>query len=821
MSQSHFNVEDSQLVADLHKLSKKSHKLVRSSTYAAPSDPSVTIRSWKMNEFKYYDVPSPFPTLARGLFTRELPSENESAETRYQIVARGYDKFFNIGEVPWTDWSCLSMHTGPKYTLSLKSNGCIIFIAPISPSKLIVTSKHSLGPMQGVPETHAEVGHRWLKTHLSSKGKTEEELAACLWEKKWTAIAEVGREQKLLRAALIALYPLFLTKLCDDSFEEHVLPYSAERSGLHLHGINETCKAFHTLPTGTVDKFAEQWGFLKTPTIVLNTVSEVKSLTDEIAETGKWNGEAVEGFVVRTHIVDPKPGATSRDKRPPYPPGSSFFFKVKFDEPYMIYRDWREVTKILLSIKGSLDSANLPKSKLKRKETQLYVKWVKKEIKANPSAFSEFSKGKGIIATRERFLKWMGTEQGTKDLDGEDKSQKQAKEFGKTIIVPVAIPGCGKTAVSVALAHLFNFGHTQSDDVHAKKAAPVFIKNVVDLLKNHDIVIADKNNHLRQHRGALREAVSGRVPPVRLLALHWDLDRPMATIHRICGDRIFARGDRHQTLRADTEAKSHEDIIWQFLRNTEELADNEVDASIEMDIEEDLERAVTRAVDGCVRELGLQKPSSKRIAEAVQLAKEYVPKTKKPEDKKAKKAQSSLRYFAILAEIDVEEAIATRMEAAEDVPENGRAFWSKLVSDKRVTDRPHVTIVHQKALPAAMDLWDRCVALHQMPKPPLFSFNLAHLVWNDRVMALTVEDFNLDTETDREADDGQQGPQFVSQLSEEVRNTLHITVGTANQDIPPVEAKALVQAWRRGTPGIGSLVLGGLSVKGRIKGLIS
>lgn len=50
----------------------------------------------------------------------------------------------------------------------------------------------------------------------------------------------------------------------------------------------------------------------------------------------------------------------------------------------------------------------------------------------------------------------------------------------------------GKTAVSVALAHIFGFGHTQSDDVKAKKPAPIFIQNVVNLLKKHDVVIADK-----------------------------------------------------------------------------------------------------------------------------------------------------------------------------------------------------------------------------------------------------------------------------------------------------------------------------------------
>ena len=97
--------EDSQLIDELFRISKESPKLIRSTTYAAPADPSITLRSWKMNEFKYYDIPSPFPTLARGLFTREV------GQGKHQIVARGYDKFFNIGEVPWTTVSPGDAHS--------------------------------------------------------------------------------------------------------------------------------------------------------------------------------------------------------------------------------------------------------------------------------------------------------------------------------------------------------------------------------------------------------------------------------------------------------------------------------------------------------------------------------------------------------------------------------------------------------------------------------------------------------------------------------------------------------------------------------------
>jgi tRNA ligase len=109
-----FSQENSDLIADLHKLSSSQPKLVKSTTYAAPADPNITIRSWKMNEFKYYDIPSPFPTLARGLFTTEWPVDEADGGKKYQIVVRGYDKFFNIGEVPWTKVGpivfCLACH---------------------------------------------------------------------------------------------------------------------------------------------------------------------------------------------------------------------------------------------------------------------------------------------------------------------------------------------------------------------------------------------------------------------------------------------------------------------------------------------------------------------------------------------------------------------------------------------------------------------------------------------------------------------------------------------------------------------------------------
>jgi tRNA ligase len=65
-----------------------------------------------MTEHMYFNASNPFPTLARGLFTEELeegsllpPSVKRIQGMQDRIVARGYDKFFNIDEVEWTNVS--------------------------------------------------------------------------------------------------------------------------------------------------------------------------------------------------------------------------------------------------------------------------------------------------------------------------------------------------------------------------------------------------------------------------------------------------------------------------------------------------------------------------------------------------------------------------------------------------------------------------------------------------------------------------------------------------------------------------------------------
>ncbi len=202
------------------------------------------------------------------------------------------------------------------------------------------------------------------------------------------------------------------------------------------------------MPQDVVDTFADEWGFIKTLSTTLNSIEEVRTFTDSVSRAGHWEGQAVEGFVVRTHIRE-LPNNDRPSSAPPYAAGSTFFFKVKFDEPYMMYRDWREVTRMLLSQKGELSEKSLPISKMKRPETKQYVRWVINEIKRDRKQFDRFGKGKGIIATRERFLAW---KELNKDKPESQPASPTTRQFGKTVIVPVAIPGCGTCNFDV-----FNF----------------------------------------------------------------------------------------------------------------------------------------------------------------------------------------------------------------------------------------------------------------------------------------------------------------------------------------------------------------------------
>lgn len=115
---------------DNPKATKSSVHLYPAELYA-PDDSTATDRrvtSWKMTEHMYFKKDNGFPTLARGLFTERVTSNDEvppaamstfpaGSKVAERIVARGYDKFFNTDEMAWTSVSTI-WHRG-SYSAAL------------------------------------------------------------------------------------------------------------------------------------------------------------------------------------------------------------------------------------------------------------------------------------------------------------------------------------------------------------------------------------------------------------------------------------------------------------------------------------------------------------------------------------------------------------------------------------------------------------------------------------------------------------------------------------------------------------------------------
>ncbi|KAK8858676.1 hypothetical protein IAR55_002905 [Kwoniella newhampshirensis] len=866
------------LLSSLRHLQKVNPKAVRATVHLYPpsiygnngedhTNPSASssklrtrkITSWKMTEHMYFKASNPFPTLARGLFTEEveeddpLPavaqdSEGREGRLKDRIVARGYDKFFNIDEVEWTNWSKMQHHTQPPYHLTLKSNGCLILISALTPSHLIVASKHSLGTtvvsedanekghiLDGIADlslqdgdntkrgkekesdltnpgqrdeheearAHAEVGREWVRKTLASSRKTEAELARRLWDSNITAVLE----------------------LCDDSFEEHVIATPAHWTGLHLHGLNYNTPHFSTATPAQVTSFAQEFGFIQTKYVELQTLGEVKSFTDDVAKTGSWEGDMIEGFVVRCTVKDLD--GQVEDGKPPYRPGAPFFFKVKFDEPYLLYRQWREITKVMLPLLKQHDPETTAqvwqkvRSKTKRPEIGVYAEWCGAMMAKEPKLFDHYDKG--IVRVRERFLAWT-EDAGQKAWDAA-RSGKGNKVLGmvkqvrdvkglpkKWLLVPVAVPGCGKTLIGVALSRLFGFGHTQSDDVTAKRTAPTFLKNITALLRKQDVVYADRNNHIDKHYGELAELANVKqlnVYNLRLVGIVWDISsQPYHRLLRICSERVVGRGDNHQTLRPDlTMEAEHEHVVGQFLRNFTSPDPALFDTLIDVKVVDTPRETLSKIVDRLVGILGIARPSEEAVDDSLDAASGYMVTT--PFHQVAKVGKP-IRYFGVAPEVDLAEIVERALSTTDrPVKSSAQTFFDGLKLAHRITLKPHVTLSHEKNVQGEKEtlgegapagpqqvLWDTCKALAETKYSPIFDFGMTHLIWDDRVMTLALSHFRPLPREQMKGEEVEQLADLEAVLPPDVRTHLHVTVGTKTEEIPAFESRGLVKILR-------------------------
>lgn len=795
---------------------------VKKSTYKLPT--GRTVDSWRMQDWDY-KKPN-LPTYARGLFTCT------NARGDPEIVVRGYNKFFNHGEVRKTEWENVEENTRGPYELSVKENGCIIFIAGMEDDFLLVCSKHSTGARRDITANHAAAGERWVERHLASVGKTQTDLARKLREMNATAVAE----------------------LCDDEFEEHVLAYDPKSAGLYLHGINLNIPEFATYPGHLVNSFAEEWGFKKTMYVMEDDIAQVKLFLDKVAETGNYAGRDTEGFVIRCQARE------TGDS-----PWEDWFFKYKFEEPYLMYRQWRECTKAVIAGKA-------PKYKRHKKITEDYLLYARRRFVKEPHLTKSYNQNHGIIKLRDDFLRergMTGAEVIRQELEGGEETGSDVTH--NVILVPIATIGCGKTTVALGLVKLFGWGHVQNDNIIGKKLRMErFAQAIGSEMTEFPVVIADKNNHQKRERQQIFDEMGKLVPKAHYVAFQYVHDRvDWDKIRQVTRERVLTRGDNHQTIQAGSKGQNEViEIMEGFLHrfqpvNEHESPDDGFDLVINLDVaassRENLEVIVSKLHETYPK-LFVKMPSAEDMDNAIEAAmNDYKPDvkhelgptfaknknriqwnqggdrtvqlpvqrqlneiqqngtTQQPEPVRAKKAPR-IEFFAVRLPGP---RITGILEACfRDQPPAVAKMFRQLQQTRRIQGEFHVTLIHRAAQEQHSDLWKDLCDLHSKvinaqtePELGTCKVHLDRVVWDHRIMCIVAQ--------------LQSGQRVMGDKAawETVNQFPHITVGTASPNIKPKESNDLLEQWRQiGTDGTGiqELVIGGnVVLDGNVRAVMS
>ncbi|QPG75945.1 hypothetical protein FOA43_003331 [Brettanomyces nanus] len=764
-----------ELIAQLEDLAKRHPKkgAVRKFTNLI-ADTNTPINSWKFNEWDYASKKVSLPTYARGLFTKG----NE-------IICRGYNKFYNVNEFLEVSEDQLKKNTTGPYTLTVKSNGCIVFISGLEDGTLVVCSKHSTGVRDDIQKNHAMAAQRALESQLIGIGQGKERLASALYELKLTAVAE----------------------FCDDSFEEHVLEYKNDRAGLYLHGLNFNTPRFRTYPMKKVNEFGQMFGFKETKSRRFETFEELIKYLSNVANEGTFEGEEVEGFVVRCYRTENH---------------EDFFFKYKFEEPYLLYRELREVTKQF--IRGGPQNVHFGKHKLICMD---YLKYIMPLMHDNQELREQYLDNQGIIELRKKYFVARG-KTGLEVIDEEVSMAKLEDEmrllsFGdsqicKYAVVTVATIGCGKTTTSLALANLFPniIGHIQNDNIR-RPVGNKLVAGALEILINRPIVILDKNDHKFIERKQIFDdfdQLNEVIPTSKLkfICLNFLRNRPQEDkdLWNITRERILERGDNHQTIKAAGKGITKaEKIIQGFIKRFQPVdpgrePDSKFDLIINLDVTSpDSSYAnVKTVVDNLISfasDLNLTRPTEEQFQEAFKSALDYKPSVNKIVHSKG--GPRAPAYFGIV----IPNAEELQNKVVKLIHSTGLDWktYETLKNTDRLLNDLHVTIIHYKSRKTngeSRALWNMYVkqvffddltkidenspkikgCSIPLPSSPTADIKLEKLCSNDKLVCIKVSVLGLYHADGREIH-LTAGNKFP-----------HVTLGTISSEIKSVESNNLL-----------------------------
>lgn len=227
-------------------------------------------------------------TKARGLY---IDTEHE------QVVARGYEKFFNYGEMEFTKPEALARNLKFPVEAYVKENGFLGIVSTDNDGELIFTSKSAMGGDHAV--------------------MVKENLYKIYGEKAIEKMREYANQYHVT----------FVFEIIDRERDPHIIQYN-DNHAILLDIINNDIK-FDKLPYGSLKYVAKDIGLeYKQHHKTLNNVKELSDFIEQATDpkfrlkTDRINDDCIEGFV--------------------FEDANGFMFKLKV----AYYNDWKMLRNV-------------------------------------------------------------------------------------------------------------------------------------------------------------------------------------------------------------------------------------------------------------------------------------------------------------------------------------------------------------------------------------------------------------------------------------------------------------------------------------------
>ena len=227
-------------------------------------------------------------TKARGLY---IDTEHE------QVVARGYEKFFNYGEMEFTKPEALARNLKFPVEAYVKENGFLGIVSTDNDGELIFTSKSTMGGDHAV--------------------MVKENLYKIYGEEAIEKMREYANQYHVT----------FVFEIIDRERDPHIIQYN-DNYAILLDIINNSMK-FNKLPYGSLKYVAKDIGLeYKQHYKTLNNVKELSNFIEKATDpkfrlkTDRINDDCIEGFV--------------------FEDADGFMFKLKL----AYYNDWKMLRSV-------------------------------------------------------------------------------------------------------------------------------------------------------------------------------------------------------------------------------------------------------------------------------------------------------------------------------------------------------------------------------------------------------------------------------------------------------------------------------------------